>query len=183
MRYSIILFLLLIITTTLTAQTLKHGAKIETKYDGFKGVTVVKLHKMKVNCGKMLSDNEDFRELCVSFEAAITYPGKQFEVPRSVKLTLILESKNWQTKFQDRNLSIALDDTQVHIGKMAIVSALIDEAKVIDTMKHVYDIDFPHNLLTQMATSKNVALRLGDFSFNLTEKNLSAIYDLLRRRL
>jgi hypothetical protein len=182
MKFCIILFLILapnIMTTS--AQTLKHGGKYESSYDGFKGETIVRLKKMRINCGKMLGVKDVLKNLCINFETAIIYPGRQFEAPGKVRLTLILETKDWQSRF-DRNLSIALDNRSVNLGKMSLIKSQVDTDKALDVMRHIYETEFSFELLNKIVTSKKVAMKLGPLEFELTEKNLAALYDLAKRK-
>jgi hypothetical protein len=55
-----------------TEKPVKHGGKIETKYDGFNYETVLRLRKMKVTCDGF---KDKFRDACVSMEIALTAPA------------------------------------------------------------------------------------------------------------
>jgi len=58
-----------------TPQTpVKHGGKIETRYDGFNYETVMRLRKMKVNCDGF---KDKFKDACVSIEVMLHCPGTQ----------------------------------------------------------------------------------------------------------
>src|SRR6476619_7453441 len=50
----------------------KHGGKIETKYDGFNYETVMRLRKMKVTCDGF---KDKFKDACVSIEVELHCPG------------------------------------------------------------------------------------------------------------
>ena len=53
-------------------EPVKHGGKIETKYDGFNYETVMRLRKMKVNCDGF---KDKFKDACVSIEVTLHCPG------------------------------------------------------------------------------------------------------------
>src|SRR6185503_7542770 len=70
----------------------KHGGKIETKYDGFNYETVLRLKRMKVTCDGF---NDKFNDACVSMEISLHCPGTQLNYVRHVTLQIFFENKDW----------------------------------------------------------------------------------------
>src|SRR6202008_3847988 len=64
-----------------TEKQVKHGGKIETKYDGFNYETVLRLKKMKVTCDGF---KDKFKDSCVSMEIVLHCPGTQLNYVRNV---------------------------------------------------------------------------------------------------
>jgi hypothetical protein len=61
-------------STVVPQKPINHGARIETKYDGFAFETVMRLQKMKVNCNGF---SGNFKDYCVSIDVALHCPGPQ----------------------------------------------------------------------------------------------------------
>src|ERR1043166_4759814 len=73
-------------------EPVKHGGKIESKYDGFNYETVMRLRKMKVNCDGI---KDKFKDACVSIEVSLHCPGVQLNYVRHVMLQIVFENKDW----------------------------------------------------------------------------------------
>src|SRR5262245_34170190 len=74
-------------------QTVKHGGKIEMKYDGFNHETVMRLRKMKVSCDGF--KDKFIKDSCVSIEVTLHCPGKQVNYVRQVTVQIVFENKDW----------------------------------------------------------------------------------------
>jgi len=70
-------------------EPVKHGGKIETKYDGFNYETVMRLRKMKVNCDGL---KDKFKDSCVSIEVALHCPGTQVNYVKTVSVQIVFEN-------------------------------------------------------------------------------------------
>src|SRR5258708_2132315 len=75
-----------------------HGGKIESKYDGFRGETVVTLKKMAITCGSYKGLNGAGKDTCVSLVASLHFPGEQLERATYVGLILLFETKDWDKR-------------------------------------------------------------------------------------
>src|ERR1043166_4637862 len=101
-------------------QPVKHGGKIETKYDGFNYETVMRLEKMKVSCDGF---KDKFKDACVSIEVSLHCPGTQLNYVRYVMLQVVFENKDW-VHFHgpdQRDLVVVTDTETLKLGKMAPV--------------------------------------------------------------
>ena len=99
-------------------EPVKHGGKIETKYDGFNYETVMRLRKMKVNCDGL---KDTFKDACVSIEVALHCPGTQVNYVRHVTLQVVFENKDWVHLHppDQRDLTIVTDTETLRLGRMS----------------------------------------------------------------
>ena len=79
-------------STVVPQKPINHGARIETKYDGFASETVMRLQKMKVNCNGFAGN---FKDYCVSIDVALHSPGPQMTRVANVTLQLLFETRSW----------------------------------------------------------------------------------------
>jgi hypothetical protein len=157
---------------------IKHGGKIETKYDGFNYETVMRLQKMKVNCDGF---KDKFKNACVSIEVSLHCPGSQLNYVRHVTLQVVFENKDW-VHFHgpdQRNLSVVIDAETLRLGKMTPVSK--GEAGTWDTKVETLEAQIPYAAFKKIAASQSVEIQVGKSSVELRDKNRAALRDLNSR--
>ena len=159
-------------------QPVKHGGKIETKYDGFNYETVMRLRKMKVNCDGF---KDKFKDACVSIEVMLHCPGTQVNYVKQVTLQVVFENKDW-VHFHSpdqRDLSIVTDTETLRLGRMSPVSK--DKAGTWDTKIEILEAKMPYAVFKKMALSQSVGIQVGRDAVELREKNIAALKDLNSR--
>src|ERR1041384_8108219 len=159
-------------------EPVKHGGKIETKYDGFNYETVMRLRKMKVNCDGL---KEAFQDACVSIEVALHCPGTQVNYVRDVTIQVVFENKDW-VHFHppdQRNLKVVTDSETLHLGRMTPVST--SRPGTWDTKIEVLEAKIPYEAFKKMAQSQSVGIQVGNDAVELREKNRAALKDLNNR--
>ena len=161
----------------------KHNGKIETKYDGFSGETIVTLRKMNVNCGSFKGFGSTSKDTCVSIVASLHCPGQQMDYVRYAKLRLMIETKDWQKRHSlgARALTVVADGERLRLGQMSLVKQDVDPQQFVDVMKEVLEVSMPHQTFLKIARAAAVEMRVGQTEFNLTEKNIEALRDLAGR--
>lgn len=166
-----------------TVSLLDHGAKIESKYDGFNHETVLTLKKMRISCGVGKRLESTLNETCVSFEASLHCPGIQLDYIRYAKLQLIFESKNWDRRhpLAERDLFVVADGERLKLGTMALAKQNIDMNKLVDVMKEVLEVEVPYKTFNKIARAELVEMKVGQTTFELQEKNMAALRDLNNR--
>lgn len=161
-------------------EPVKHGGKIETKYDGFNYETVMRLRKMKVNCDGF---KDKFKDACVSMEVALHCPGTQVNYVKQVKLQLVFENKDW-VHFHgpdQRDLAVLIDTETLRIGRMSPVGR--NQPGSWDTKVEVLEATMPYELFKKIALSQSVSIQVGRQEIELREKNIAALKDLNSRVL
>lgn len=155
----------------------KHGGKIETKYDGFNYETVMRLKKMKVNCDGL---KDKFKEACVSIEVALHCPGTQLNYVRQVTLQVTFENKDWvhYHPLDQRDLSVVTDTETLRFGRMNLVSG---KTGSWDTKVETLEATIPYQMFKKMALSQTLEIQVGRDSVELREKNVAALKDLNSR--
>ena len=159
-------------------EAVKHGGKIETKYDGFNYETVMRLRKMKVTCDGF---KDKFKDACVSIEVALHCPGTQLNYVRDATLQVVFENKDW-VHFHppdQRELMIVTDTETLTLGKMSPVSS--GETGTWDTKVEILEAKIPYAAFKKMALAQSVEVQVGRSSVGLREKNLAALRDLNSR--
>ena len=159
-------------------QPLKHGGKIETKYDGFTYETIMRLQKMKVNCDGF---KDKFKNACVSIEVSLHCPGTQLNYVRYVMLQVVFENKDW-VHFHgpdQRDLIVVTDTETLKLGKMAPV--MKNQAGTWDTKVETLELQIPYATFKKIVSSQTVDLQVGRSQVSLREKNLLALRDLNSR--
>lgn len=159
-------------------QPVKHGGNIETKYDGFKYETVMRLKRMKVSCDGF---KDKFKDSCVSIEVALHCPGTQINYVRQVTLQVVFENKDW-IHFHgpdQRDLSVVTDSETLRLGKMSPVTT--NQPGKWDTKVEVLEATIPYATFKKMAMSQTLAIQVGKGAVELREKNLAALRDLNSR--
>src|SRR5919107_1120162 len=124
-----------------STETVKHGGKIETKYDGFNYETVMRLRKMKVNCDGF---KDKFKDACVSIEVTLHCPGQQLNAVRNVTLQVVFENKDWIHfhGLDQRTLSFVTDTETLKLGRMSPVNT--NEPGSWDTKVETLEATIPY---------------------------------------
>jgi hypothetical protein len=159
-------------------EPVKHGGKIETKYDGFNYETVMRLRKMKVNCDGF---KDKFKDACVSIEVALHCPGTQVNYVKHVTLQVVFENKDW-VHFHgpdQRDLSVVTDTETLRIGRMSPVGK--GQPGTWDTKVEVLETTMPYEVFKKIALSQTVAIQVGRQAVELRDKNVAALKDLSSR--
>jgi hypothetical protein len=159
-------------------QPIKHGGKIETKYDGVTYETVMRLRKMKVTCDGF---KDKFKDACVSIEVWLHCPGSQLNFVRHVTLQVMFENKDWVHlhPFDQRDLSVVIDTETLRLGRMTPVSK--SETGSWETKSETLEATIPYAAFQKIAASQSVAIQVGYSSVELREKNRLALRDLNNR--
>jgi hypothetical protein len=159
-------------------EPLKHGGKIDTKYDGFNYETVMRLRKMKVNCDGF---KDKFKDACVSIEIMLHCPGTQINYVRHVTLQVIFENKDWVHfhRPDQRELSVVTETETLRLGRMAPVST--SDAGSWDTKVEILEAKIPYAAFKKIALSDSVEIQVGQSAVELREKNRAALRDLNSR--
>lgn len=163
-----------------TAEPVKHGGKIETKYDGFNYETVMRLKKMKVNCDGF---KDKFKDACVSIEVTLHCPGTQVNYVRHVSLQVVFENKDW-VHFHSpdqRDLSVVTDTETLRFGRMSPVSK--DQPGTWDTKVEILEAKIPYEAFKKIVKAQSVGIQVGRDAVELREKNIAALKDLNSRVL
>ena len=160
-------------------EPVKHGGKIEVKYDGFNYETVMRLQKMKVNCDGL--KDKFAKDTCVSIEVALHCPGTQVNYVRHVTLQVVFENKDW-VHFHppdQRELIVATDSETLRLGRMNPVTT--SRPGTWDTKVEVLEAKIPYDAFKKMALSQSVGIQVGNDAVELREKNRAALKDLNSR--
>ncbi len=156
----------------------KHGGKIETRYDGFNYETVMRLRKMKVNCDGF---KDKFKDACVSIEVMLHCPGTQVNYVKQVTLQVVFENKDW-VHFHapdQRDLTLVTDTETLRLGRMSPVSK--DTPGTWDTKIEILEAKMPYAVFKKMAMAQSVEIQVGRDAVELREKNIAALKDLNTR--
>jgi hypothetical protein len=159
-------------------QPVKHGGKIETKYDGFNYETIMRLQKMKVSCDGF---KDKFKDACVSIEVSLHCPGTQLNYVKYVMLQVIFENKDW-VRFHppdQRDLLVVTDTETLKLGTMAPV--MKNQAGTWDTKVETLELKIPYATFKKIAMSQTANIQVGRSQVSLREKNLLALKDLNSR--
>jgi len=161
-------------------EPVKHGGKIETKYDGFTYETVMRLRKMKVNCDGF---KDKFKDACVSIEVALHCPGTQVNYVKEVSVQIVFENKDWVRLHspEQRDLSVVTDTETLRLGRMSPVAK--NQPGTWDTKVEVLEVKIPYAVFKKIAMSQSVELQVGRDAVELREKNIAALKDLNSRVL
>ena len=160
-------------------QPIKHGGKIETKYDGFSHETVMRLRKMKINCDGF---KDKFKDACVSIEVALHCPGTQLNYVREVTIQVVFENKDWVHLHppDQRDLSAVTDTETLRLGRMTPGAK---RTGTWDTKEETLEATIPYELFKKMALSQTLEIQIGRDSFELRKNNVLALKDLDSRVL
>jgi hypothetical protein len=161
-----------------TPEPVKHGGKIETRYDGFNYETVMRLRKMKVNCDGF---KDKFKDACVSIEVMLHCPGTQVNYVKQVTLQVVFENKDW-VHFHapdQRDLVLVTDTETLRLGRMSPVSKATPGTW--DTKIEILEAKMPYAVFKKMATAQSVEIQVGRDAVELRDKNIAALKDLNTR--
>ena len=161
-------------------ELVKHGGKIETKYDGFNYETVMRLRKMKVNCDGL---KDTFKDACVSIEVALHCPGTQVNYVKHVSVQVVFENKDWVRLHgpEQRELSVVTDTETLRLGRMSPVSR--NTPGTWDTKVEVLEANIPYAVFKKIAMSQSVEIQVGRDAVELRGNNIAALKDLNSRVL
>lgn len=159
-------------------QTVKHGGKIETKYDGFNYETVMRLRKMKVNCDGI---KDKFKDACVSIEVTLHCPGQQLNAVHHVTVQVVFENKDWIHFHgpEQRNLSFVTDTETLKLGRMNPVST--NGPGSWDTKVETLEAKIPYATFKKIAMAESAQMQVGKDVVDLRDNNLAALRDLNNR--
>ena len=155
-------------------QPVKHGGKIETKYDGFNYETTMRLRKMKVSCDGF---KDKFKDACVSLEVTLHCPGTQLNYVRNVTVQVVFENKDWVHLHgpDQRELMVVTDTETLRLGRMSPAKAT---PGTWDTKVETLEAKIPYAAFKKMAQAQSVEIQVGQSAVELREKNLAALRDL-----
>jgi hypothetical protein len=159
-------------------QPVKHGGKIDTKYDGFNYETVMRLQKMKVSCDGF---KDTFKDACVSIEVSLHCPGTQLNYVKHVMLQVVFENKDWVHLHppDQRDLVVVTDTETLKLGTMAPVFK--NQSGTWDTKVETLELKVPYATFKKIASSQTANIQVGRSQVSLREKNLLALRDLNSR--
>jgi hypothetical protein len=159
-------------------QPVKHGGKIDTKYDGFNYETVMRLQKMKVSCDGF---KDTFKDACVSIEVSLHCPGTQLNYVKYVMLQVVFENKDWVHLHppDQRDLLVVTDTETLKLGTMAPVFK--NQSGTWDTKVETLELKIPYATFKKIASSQTANIQVGRSQVSLREKNLLALRDLNSR--
>lgn len=172
---------LVLFSVTVRAQSpVKHGGKIESKYDGFTYETLMRLQKMKVSCDGI---KDKFTDGCVSIEVTLHMPGMQLNYVRNVTLMVIFENQDWVRThpLEQRDLSISTYDKTYRFGRMELVTN--KKPGTWDTKIERLQITIPYDTFKKIIESDTIEIQVGNGAVMLREKNIAALRDLNNRVL
>ena len=158
-------------------QPIKHGGKIETKYDGFKYETTMRLRKMKVSCDGL---KDKFKDECVSLDVTLHCPGAQINYVRNVTVRVVFENKDW-VHFHppdQRELMIVTDTETLRLGKMTPSSK---DSLGWDTKVETLVATIPYAAFKKIVQAQSVQIQVGRSAVELRDNNLAALRDLNNR--
>jgi hypothetical protein len=172
---------LLLFSVTARAQSpVKHGGKIESKYDGFTYETLMRLQKMKVSCDGI---KDKFTDGCVSIEVTLHMPGMQLNYVRNVTLMVMFENQDWVRMHppEQRGLSISTYDKTYRFGRMELVTT--KKPGTWDTKIERLQATIPYDTFKKIIDSDTIEIQVGNGAVMLREKNIAALRDLNNRVL
>ena len=158
-------------------QPIKHGGKIETKYDGFKYETTMRLRKMKVSCDGL---KDKFKDESVSLDVTLHCPGTQLNYVRNVTVQIVFENKDW-VHFHppdQRELMIVTDTETLRLGKMTPASK---DSLGWDTNVETLVATIPYAAFKKIVQAQSVQIQVGRSAVELRDNNLAALRDLNNR--
>jgi len=170
---------LVLFSQTAIAQV-RHGGKIESKYDGFTYETLMRLEKMKVSCDGF---KDKFTDGCVSIEVTLHMPGMQLNHVRNVTLMVVFENQDWVRMHppEERNLSISTYDKTYRFGRMELITN--KKPGTWDTKIERLQASIPYETFKKIIESDTIEIQVGNGAVMLREKNIAALRDLNNRVL
>ena len=170
---------LIMFSHTAPAQV-KHGGKIESRYDGFNYETTMRLQKMKVSCDGI---KDKFTDGCVSIEVTLHMPGMQVNYVRNVTLLVVFENQDWVRTHppEERDLSISTYDQTFRFGRMELITN--KKPGSWDTKIERLQASIPYETFKKIIQSDTIEIQVGKGAVMLREKNIAALRDLNNRVL
>ena len=170
---------LIMVSQTALGQV-KHGGKIDSKYDGFTYETIATLRKMKVNCDGI---KDKWKDACVSIQVALHMPGMQLNHVRNVSLLVVFENQDWVRTHppEQRDLSISTYDKTFRLGRMELVTNT--KPGTWDTKIETLKASIPYETFKKIIASDTIEIKVGLDAVMLREKNIAALRDLNNRVL
>ena len=183
MRRSILVLVCVLIMFSQTGQAqepMKHGGKIESKYDGFTYETLLRLRKMKVSCDGI---KDKWKDACVSIDVTLHLPGVQLNYVRYVTVQVVFENQDWVRghPLEQRNLSITTSTQTFRLGRMQLVTNT--KPGTWDTKVETLKATIPYETFKKIIASETIELQVGDGAVMLRDKNIAALRDLNNRVL
>lgn len=168
------------VVTRAQSPAVKHGGKIETRYDGFNYETLARLRKMKVSCDGV---GDMFKDACVSIDVTLHFPGSQFNYVRNVALQVIFENKDWVRTHppEQRDLSISTESETFRFGRMSLITN--KKPGQWDSKIEVLEATIPYEAFKKIAQATQVEIKVGPGAVALRDKNVAALRDLNSRVL
>lgn len=165
------------------AEPVKHGGKIEMKYDGFRRETVVALRPMPVTCGGAKGAAGITSGVCVNLAASLHCPGQQLDYVRHARLELTFETKDWDKRHpaDQRELSAVADGETIRLGRLQLVKQEAGEGWFDNRMKEVLEVSVPYAVFEKLARAQFLEMSVGRTGFGLRDKNVAALRDLNSR--
>ncbi len=159
---------------------IKHGGKIESKYDGFTYETLIQLQKMKVSCDGI---KDRFTDACVSIEVTLHAPGMQLNYVRNVTLQVVFEHQDWVRMHppEQRELSISTYDQTFRLGRMELITN--KKSGQWDTKIERLQATIPYETFKKIIQSDTIEMKVGNDAVMLRDKNIAALRDLNNRVL
>ena len=156
----------------------KHGGKIESRYDGFNYETLARLRKMKVSCDGV---GDLFKDACISIDVTLHFPGSQFNFVRNVTLQVIFENKDWVRIHppEQRDLSISTESQTFRLGRMSLITN--KKPGQWDTKIEVLEAKIPYETFKKIALATQVEIKVGPGAVILRDNNVAALRDLNSR--
>ena len=167
------------------AEPVKHGGKIEMRYDGLAHETIVALRPMAVTCGGGKGAAGITSGVCVNLAVSLHCPGQQLDYVRHARLQITFETKDWDKRHppDQRELSAVADGETIRLGRLRLVSQDTGEGWLDNRMKEILEVSVPYAAFEKLARAQFVELAVGRSSFGLRDKNVAALRDLNSRVL
>ena len=161
----------------------KHGGKIEAKYDGFNFETVVTLKKMNVTCGGMKGFKDARMDTCIHISVSLHCPGRQLDFVRRATLRVVFEADDWDARHppEKRDLTVVADGETIKLGRMKLVSQQVDDGILDEKSKETLEASLAYQTFLKITQAEYVDVRVGDDAFTLRDKNVAALRDLNNR--
>jgi hypothetical protein len=169
--------------TAAAAAPVKHGGKIEAKYDGFSFETVVSLKKMNVTCGGARGFKDARKDTCIHVSASLHCPGRQLDYVRRATIRVHFEADDWDARHppEKRQLVVVADGETLRLGPMSLLSQGVDDGILDEKSKETLEASVPYDTFRKIAQAQTVDVRVGDDTFALRDKNVAALRDLTGR--
>lgn len=160
----------------------KHGGKIETKYDGVARETIVELKRMQVTCEMAKGLQSTIKGVCVSLQVSLHCPGQQLDYVRHATLRLTFETKDWDMRHpvEQRDLTVVADGEVLRLGRMRLsaqAQGVSDSWGATDS-KETLEAQIPYQTFKKVAQASSVEVSVGRTAFALRDKNVAALRDL-----